>query len=265
MLSRGEVNRSLRSFIVVRGLWGAWGSMVGTNTAVFAGFVLSLGADASDIAFYSAIASILAPVQIISSLFSKTIENKKRWVVWNGVLEALFRGLMISIPFLFVESLHQRMLLIFLVAGLTAGYIYTPFYSSWVAGTVPENIRARFTSRQTIVNSLVGAVVGVMTGRFVDWFPDDEKLVAFVVVFVVGRFAAPPGPCFSGARPTRPASTRPRPGIPCATCCSPFATRISAGWSCSTRPGSSPWDSPVRSSACSCSTAWGSAIPPSLC
>ena len=131
MLSRGEVNRSLRSFIVVRGLWGAWGQMVGTNTAVFAGFVLSLGMDASDIAFYSAIASILAPVQIISSLFSKSIENKKRWVVWNGVLEALFRGLMITIPFLFVESLHQRMLLIFLVAGLTAGYIYTPFYSSW--------------------------------------------------------------------------------------------------------------------------------------
>ena len=196
MLSRGEVNRSLRSFIVVRGLWGAWGQMVGTNTAVFAGFVLSLGLDASDIAFYSAIASILAPVQIISSLFSKSIENKKRWVVWNGVLEALFRGLMITIPFLFVESLHQRMLLIFLVAGLTAGYIYTPFYSSWVAGTVPENIRARFTSRQTIVNSLVGAAVGVMTGRFVDWFPDEEKLMAFVVVFVVGTLCGAAGPLF---------------------------------------------------------------------
>ena len=174
MLSRGEVNKSLRSFIAVNGLWGAWGQMVGLNTAVFAGFVLSLGANASDIAFYSAIASILAPVQIISSLFSKSIANKKRWVFWNGILETIFRSLIIIIPFLFVESLHQRMLLIFLVVGLVAGYTYTPFFSSWVALTVPENIRARFTSRQTIVASIVGTAVGILTGRFVDMFPDEE-------------------------------------------------------------------------------------------
>tara|TARA_B100001750_G_C15516042_1_gene607275 strand:+ start:1666 stop:3942 length:2277 start_codon:yes stop_codon:yes gene_type:complete len=193
MLSRGEVNKSLRSFIAVNGLWGAWGQMVGLNTAVFAGFVLSLGANASDIAFYSAIASILAPVQIISSLFSKSIENKKRWVVWNGILETIFRGLIITIPFLFVESLHQRMLLIFLVTGLVAGYTYTPFLSSWVALTVPENIRARFTSRQTIVASIVGTAVGVLTGRFVDMFPDEEKMTAFVIVFTVGSLCGAAG------------------------------------------------------------------------
>ena len=105
MQSRGEVNKSLRSFIIISGIGGAWGNMIGMGTAVFAGFVLSLGADASDIAFYSAIASILAPVQIIASLFSKSIENKKGWVVWNGILETLFRGLIITIPFLFVESI----------------------------------------------------------------------------------------------------------------------------------------------------------------
>ena len=186
MLSRGEVNRTLRSFTFASGLSGAWGQMVGMGTAVFTGFVLSLGADASDIAFYSAIASILAPVQILSSLFSRSIENKKRWVVWNGILEALFRGLLIAIPFLFVESLHEQMLLIFLIAGMVTGYIYSPFFSTWVAGTVPENIRARFTSRQTMVSSLVGMAVGILTGRFVDWFLDEEKLTAFVVVFVVG-------------------------------------------------------------------------------
>ena len=86
----------------------------------------------------------------------------------------------------FVESIHQRMLLVFLVVGMVAGYIYTPFLSSWVAGTVPENIRARFTSRQTIVQSVVGAIIGVMTGRFVDMFPNDEKMTAFVIVFTVG-------------------------------------------------------------------------------
>ncbi len=196
MLSRGEVNRSLRSFIAASGFRGAWGQMVGLNTAVFAGFVLSLGADASDIAFYSAIASILAPVQVLSSLFSRSIENKKRWVVWNGVLESLFRGLMITIPFLFVESLHQRMLLLFLVAGLATGYFYMPFYASWIAGTVPENIRARFTSRQTIVASLVGMVVGVLTGRFIDWFPYEEKLLAFVIVFAAGTLCGAAGPMF---------------------------------------------------------------------
>ncbi len=225
MQSRGEVNRSLRSFIAVSGLWGAWGQMVGMNTAVFAGFVLSLGADASDIAFYSAIASILAPVQIISSLFSKSIENKKQLVICSRILEALFRGLVITIPFLFVESLHQRMLLIFLVAGLVSGYVYTPFFSSWVAGTVPENIRARFTSRQIIVSSLAGMAVGVLTGRFVDWVPDEEKLTAFVVVFCVGTLFGIIAPLFLKRAPYPSHAEEPEAQNPLRHLLKPFRDR----------------------------------------
>lgn len=186
MLTRGETNRTLRAFTISSGLFGAWGQTVGMGTAVFTGYILSLGGSASDIAFYTAIASIVAPVQILASLFSRWITNKKKWVLYNGFLEALFRGLLVAIPFLFVESLHKQMLLLFLALGLIAGFLYTPFYSGWLASAIPVNIRARFTSRQTIVSSLAGMVAGVLAGRFVDWFAAEEKMTAFIIIFIIG-------------------------------------------------------------------------------
>lgn len=188
-LSRGEVNRALRAFTIASGMWGAWGQMVGMGTAVFTGFVLAIGAEASDIAFLTSAAYVVAPVQILGSLFSHWIANKKRWVLVNGILEALFRCLLIVIPFLFAPSLHMKVLLLFLTLGLVAGYFYSPFYNSWVASTVPSHIRARFTSRQTIVSQFVGMAAGVVAGGFVDWFPEDDKMTAFIVVFLVGTVA----------------------------------------------------------------------------
>jgi MFS family permease len=186
MLTRGETNRALHAFTVSSGLFGAWGQTLGMGTAVFTGYILSLGGTASDIAFYTALASLMAPVQILVSLFSRWIPNKKRWILYNGFLESLFRGLLVAIPFLFVESLHKQILLLFLALGLVAGFMYTPFYSGWLASVIPVNIRARFTSRQTIVSSLVGMVAGVLAGRFVDWFAEEEKATAFIIIFAIG-------------------------------------------------------------------------------
>ncbi|MBT5875256.1 MAG: hypothetical protein HOH43_17685, partial [Candidatus Latescibacteria bacterium] len=168
-LSRGEVNRALRAFTVAGGLWGAWGQMLGIGTVVFTGFVLSIGGEASDIAFFTSIAYIVAPIQLIASLGSRWIRNKKRWVAFNGLFEALFRGILIAIPFLFVPALHLKVLSICLALGLIAGYLYTPFYSGWLADTVPSTIRARFTSRQTIVSQVCGVVAGISAGWFVDY------------------------------------------------------------------------------------------------
>ena len=78
MLTRGETNRALHAFTVSSGLFGAWGQTLGMGTAVFTGYILSLGGTASDIAFYTALASLMAPVQILVSLFSRWIPNKKR-------------------------------------------------------------------------------------------------------------------------------------------------------------------------------------------
>jgi predicted MFS family arabinose efflux permease len=185
-LSRGEINKTLRAFTIASGLWGAWGQMVGMGTAVFTGYVLSVGADAADIAFFTSIAYFVAPTQYLASLLSRWISNKKGWIVFMGFFEALFRCLLIVIPYLFVPSLHNKMLLLFLTIGLVAGYMYSPFYSGWMASTVPANIRARFTSRQTIISTLCGMLAGVAAGGFVDQYAAGEQGFAFGVVFVIG-------------------------------------------------------------------------------
>lgn len=185
-LSRRESNKTLRSFIVASGLWGAWGNTVGMGTAVFTGYALSIGADAADIAFFNAVAYLAAPTQYIATLLSRWIPNKKAWIATMGFFEALFRCLIIAIPFLVVETLVLKVLLTLLTLGLIAGYLYSPIYNGWVASTIPATIRGRFTSRQTIVSSLVGLVASLAAGGYIDQYPAGQQLTAFVVVFVLG-------------------------------------------------------------------------------
>ncbi|MBI4530556.1 MAG: MFS transporter, partial [Candidatus Latescibacteria bacterium] len=182
-LSRGEVTRSLRAFIVAGGLWGAWGQMVGIGTSVFTGYALSLGADASFIPFVTSVASLTATIQILSSLIGTHVANKKRFLLIGGTVEILCRGVLVTIPMVFSPSLWLGALLILVSLGLVCGYLVSPFYSSWLATTIPENIRARFISRQTIVTSLVGMVTGFFVGEFIDYV---DKQEGFTYVFVVG-------------------------------------------------------------------------------
>ncbi|MBI4552003.1 MAG: MFS transporter [Candidatus Latescibacteria bacterium] len=188
MLSRGDINRALRAFTLASGLWGAWGQMVGIGTAVFTGYALSTGADASDIAFFTSVAYLLAPIQLISSVFSHRITNKKRFVVGGGFFEALFRGSLVVIPLVFARSHWSAMFLLLLALGLICGTMYSPFYSSWLATTIPANVRARFTSRQTIVSSLAGMLAGIVAGGFVDRFAEVEKHTRFALVFLGATF-----------------------------------------------------------------------------
>ncbi|MBM3264871.1 MAG: MFS transporter, partial [candidate division Zixibacteria bacterium] len=142
-----------------------------------------------DIAFYNAIAYLVAPTQYFISIFGRWIPNKKAWIALMGFFEAFFRCLIITIPFLFVETVHLKILTIFLSLGLIAGYLYSPLYNGWLASTVPTAMRARFTSRQTIVSTLAGLIASVAAGGFVDQYAEGQQLPAFITVFIFGTVA----------------------------------------------------------------------------
>ena len=185
-LTRGQVTRSLRSFITASGIWGAWGQAVGIGTAVFTGFALHLGADESFIALFTSIAYFLALAQLLSPFLSARIADKKRFILGAGFCEILFRGLLVAIPFVFAPRLYLGALAVLVSMGLLCGYSLSPFYNTWIADTVPENIRARFTSRQTIVSTIVAMVAGFLIGQFIDLFSAEDKRTAFVYVFTLG-------------------------------------------------------------------------------
>ncbi len=185
-LTRGEVTRSLNSFVLASGLWGAWGQAVGIGTAVFTGYALRLGADESLIALLTSVAYFLALSQLLSPLLSARIRNGKRFILTCGFFEISCRGLLVAIPFLVPEPLRVGALIFLISCGLLCGYSISPFYSTWIANTVPESHRARFASRQTIVSTVAAMVAGFAIGQFVDLFSATEKLRAFEYVFVAG-------------------------------------------------------------------------------
>ncbi len=185
-LTRGQVNRGLRTFITASGLWGAWGQTSGIGTAVFTGYALLLGADDSFIALFTSMAYLLAMVQLVSPLLGGHIANKKRFIISSGFCEILLRGAPALIPLLLVPYLHLPALVVLVGLSLFFGYLLSPFYSAWMANTIPEPIRARFTSRQTIISSVVAVVSGFLIGQFLDLFPEDGKLDAFIYVIAGG-------------------------------------------------------------------------------
>ncbi len=186
MLTRGETTRGLRAFITASGFWGAWGQAVGIGTAVFTGYALLLGADESYIALLTAVSYLLALMQVGSPLLGSKISDKKRFIIGFGTLEILFRGLLVAIPFVFSPSLHLSALIALVSLGLLSGYALSPFLNTWIANTIPKDIRARFTSRQTIISTLVAMAAGFAIGQFIDFFPESDKLQGFTIVFIAG-------------------------------------------------------------------------------
>lgn len=185
-LTRGEVNLTLRAFITASGLWGVWGQTVGIGTAVFTGYALYLGADASYIALFTSVAYLLAAAQLVVPVLGRSLRQRKRFIVSVGMVEILFRSTPPLVPLLFAPDLRLGGLLALVGVGLLCGYSLSPFYTTWVANAVPESIRARFTSRQTIISTLVAMVAGFAVGRFIDSFDAAEKQTGFNIVFAVG-------------------------------------------------------------------------------
>ena len=155
------------------------------GTAVFTGFALSLGADESFIALCMSIAYLMAVTQVIFPLLGTRLKNRKRFIIGAGVGEILLRGAIILIPFLLSPSFYLGALLTLIALGLLCGYAASPFFSTWMADTIPAHRRAHFTSRQTIVSTIVGMIVGFLVGQFIDLFPSDDKHQAFTYVFGV--------------------------------------------------------------------------------
>ena len=185
-LTRGEVNRAMRGFITASGLWGIWGQTIGIGTAVFTGYLLHLGADESYIALLTSVAYLLAAVQILASASASRLRHRKRLVVGFGFAEILLRNALPLIPLLFAAHLRLEALAFLVAAGLLCGHVIAPFYNTWVANTVPENIRARFTSRQTILSTIAAMVAGFVVARFIDGFDAANKQTGFDIVFVLG-------------------------------------------------------------------------------
>ena len=96
-LTRGEATRAQQAFITTGGLWGVWSQSVGIGTAVFTGYALHLGADASYISLFTAVAYLLATVQLLMPVLGRYLRRSapsSPWAWWKshcGVPRRWFR------------------------------------------------------------------------------------------------------------------------------------------------------------------------------
>lgn len=192
-LSDFETIKGLRQFICASGMWGAWGQAVGIGGAIFTGYALWLGIETSHIAFLASIASAASLAQLLSSLIAPHINRRKSFIVGVGCLEVFFRFSVILIPLLVPSNGRLWAIMVLLAVGLLCGHTVSPLYSSWLATTIPEQIRARYFSKQTIITTLVAMGAGYLLGQFLDLFPEDRKYHAFSYVFLFGLAAGTAG------------------------------------------------------------------------
>lgn len=185
-LSDFQTIKGLRQFIFASGMWGAWGQAVGIGGAIFTGYALWLGIKESHIAFIASIASAASLAQLFSSLVAPHIRRRKVFVVVAGCLETFFRFSVILIPLWVPSQGRLWTVMVLLALGLLCGHTVSPLYSSWLATTIPAQIRARFLSKQTIVTTLVAMGTGYLLGQFLDLFPEEQRYRAFSYVFLFG-------------------------------------------------------------------------------
>ena len=185
-LSRREVNDSLRAFVVASGMWGAWNQCLGIGTAAFTGYALFLGADEAFIPLFTTVGYLLAGAQLLSPILGRRLRNRKRFIIGGGLIEIACRAAIVLIPLLVWQELRVHALLLLVSLSLLFGYAVSPYYSTWVANTVPENSRALFTSRQTIVSSVTAMIAGFLVGWFLDLFEEGSKYEGFIWVFAAG-------------------------------------------------------------------------------
>lgn len=184
-LRREETEHGLRAFVMVSGIWGVWGQMIGTGTAMLNGFALTLGATASFFALMTSINSLMGFAQLLAPRLAWQVADHRRFILGCRGLACLLRAAVLFIP-LFVPQRFQLGALMALVsASLLCLQSSSPFYGSWQATLIPEDMRARFTSRQVIVGTLTAMVAGLATGRYLDAFAEADKPRAFTYLFAL--------------------------------------------------------------------------------
>ncbi|MDA0710283.1 MAG: MFS transporter [bacterium] len=187
-LSHSETARALRAFIYSSGMWGSWGQVIGIGTAVFTGYVLSLGATDAQVAYLVSITSLASIGQVISSLIAPRIRHKKRFVFVIGMFEMILRFALVLAP-LFLEGAAAIWFIACLLGlALMCGHTVSPIYNDWLATIIPEDIRARFISRQTMANLVSGMASAFAAGKYIDLFSEETRYVAFFTAFALATF-----------------------------------------------------------------------------
>ncbi len=167
-LSRVEVMQGLRYSVMDGAFATVWTTL--TSGAILTGFALWLGAGSVAIGLLTAIPTLAALVQLVSSFAGERSSTRKSFIALYS-----FVGRVLWLPILLLPLFmsHARALTVFLVLFTISNILVnmpTPAWTAWMTDLVPVATRGRYFGYRNMVCGLVGMLIGLPAGWYLDEF-----------------------------------------------------------------------------------------------
>jgi MFS family permease len=146
-----------------------YGPIIGVGGAVFTGYALWMGLQASDIALLSSVTLLAGLVYPFSAMILGAVKRKKPFLVGGGLVETFLLVAISFVPLLAAGATARFFLLAgFVLASTLAANALGPLFTSWVSTIIPEETRARFISRQSVLGTVTGMAITFVVARYID-------------------------------------------------------------------------------------------------
>ena len=165
-LSRLDVLRGLR-FSVWDGAFATiWITL--TSGAFITGFALWLHADSVSIGLLTAVPTLAALVQLLSSYTTEALPQRRPFIVWYSLAGRLLWLPILLLPFFLSGSLALTIFLVLFTASSILTSIPMPAWSSWMSDLVPVGYRGRYFGYRNMVAGITGMVISLPAAWLLD-------------------------------------------------------------------------------------------------
>ncbi|NGZ77408.1 MFS transporter [Saccharibacillus alkalitolerans] len=148
------------------------------------GFLLYLGASASQVGFVLAITTFVNIAQVAVAFLIQRLEKRKRIFVTFGIVQRLIWGATGLVPFLFDPSHWVTAFVVLYVAAFLANAVVTVLWTSIVSDLVPPAVRGRYFGMRNMIVNAVGSLTLFVGGIILDANPGGPGfLILYIVVW----------------------------------------------------------------------------------
>ncbi len=185
-LSRLDVIRGLR-FSVWDGAFATiWITL--TSGAFITGFALWLGADSVAIGLLTAVPTLAALVQLLSSYTTESLPQRRPFIVIYSLAGRLLWLPILLLPFIFPLNLALTIFLLLFTASSVLTSIPMPAWSSWMSDLVPVGYRGRYFGYRNMVAGITGMVISLPAALLLDQAVKTPgwRFVGFAFLFGTG-------------------------------------------------------------------------------
>ncbi len=159
-----------------------------TGGAFQTGFAIWLGASDIGIGIASAIPTIAALVQLVSSYFVERAGERRRISAWCSVVGRSLWLPILLVPFLLPSGSRLAAFLVLLLASSVLLNWQVPAFTSWISDLVPPDHRGRYFGRRNMLAGITTMVVALPAAWFLDMATKAHRYpeaVGFGVLFGV--------------------------------------------------------------------------------